>query len=49
MYHIIYIRLMSLRLYRVTQKNHKVDLIVFDLCSELLLTAQVACQEFMDI
>lgn len=33
------IRLMGLRSQGIAQKNHKVDLIVFDLCSELLYAA----------
>ena len=32
----VYIRLMGLRCQRIAQKDHQIDLIVFDLCAKLL-------------
>ena len=38
-YDIIYVRLMRIRCKRITQKDNKIDLIMFYLCTDLLLSA----------
>ena len=45
---IINIWLMRLRRQRIAQENQQIDLIVFDLCAELLGTSQVPRQIFME-
>ena len=43
------IRLVGLRLQRVSQEDHKIDIIVLDLSSHLLFPAKMTRQEFMDV
>ena len=45
---IINIWLMRLRRQRIAQENQQIDLIVFDLCAELLGTSQMTRQIFME-
>ena len=47
-YDIVYVRLMLLRLNRITKKNDQVNLVMLDLSTQLLFAAKMACQEFMN-
>ena len=46
--YIIDIRFMHLWCQRIAQKDNKVDLIVFDLCTDLLFSPEMTGQIFME-
>ena len=48
-HYIAYIRLMGLGCQWIPQKDHQIDLVVFDLCTNLLLTAQMTRQIFVNV
>ena len=49
LHHIVYVGLMPLGIERVAQKNQQIDLILFDLCANLLHAAKMAGQMLVDI
>ena len=48
-HYIAYIRLMGLGCQWIPQKDHQIDLVVFDLCTDLLFSSQMSSKIFVYI